>query len=173
MFVSHLNAIKTLLSECAAFQTWTSSADASEALDAIILGRQAPPALTRYAILGPGEPTSWAADASGAGIAAGSMIRQARVTFVRFLEDGETTADFGYTFAATFLGVVENCVLQILEQRGTTATPEDSYLTAWSEDDQHMLPEDEDNAGSTPAYTRKGDTDTYGYMFTILFTWET
>lgn len=172
MFVSHLTAIRTLLSQCAAFQAWVSAMDATEALDSIILGRQAPPELTRFAVVGPAGPTTWQSNTiGGPGIAAGAMARSARLTFVRYLEDGEDESDLGYTLAAAFLGVVEDCTLQILAQRGGTSAPEDSFFTGWEGSDEHLLPEDEDNPGITPAYVRNGEQ--LGYMHSIDFTWET
>jgi len=171
MFISHLAAIRTLLSQCAAYRTWVAAADASSALPYILLGQAAAPAYTRYAIVGPASRMSWEGDAAaGPGVAAGTLQRSARLTFVRLMEDGDS---FGETLATSFCELVEAATLQLLAQRGGSATPEDSYFVRMEEADDHLLPEDDDHPGTYPPRTRKAGTDLYGYMLSLDFHWST
>lgn len=163
MNIAHLTALRTLLSQSSNFRAWVSALNAADALDSIILGKAAPDSdVTRYALLGVAQPSTWQRTAHGAGIGAGKLTRSARLTFVRLLEDGDA---LGETLASAFMTNVGLFMVDIVNQAGATSAAEDSYYAGWTESlDDHLLPHDLENPGIYPRRTRKGDTQ--GYLFT-------
>lgn len=171
MFLSHLTALRTLLSGSSNFQTWTGAADATAALDYIYLGLEAPSGQTRVALLGVPEGGSWQSDMAGPGVAAGSQERHGRLTLVRYIEGVEdmTTS----TVAESFLAVCRSIYLDILNGRGSTSTPEDTHFDNVRESlSAHLLPHDEDAPALYPQRLAK-DGGGQAYLVTLDFTWRT
>ena len=115
-----LNRLRTLLSESATWQTWTGSADATEALEHIYLVEADPDEVTRpFAVVGFGDSYNARAEAGGAG----QVYVDGGELFLMF-EDEPDSEHSAADAELTFLNNVGNSLSEMLEISGT-----DAYLT--------------------------------------------